>query len=44
MRTFLNALLGRRYHNFSSDVILLLTGIGAVDDVFGVSVATIKKI
>ena len=33
---FLRALFGRRYHNFSSDVILLLTGIGAVDEVFGV--------
>jgi hypothetical protein len=36
MRIFLNALLGRRYHNFSSDIILLMTGLGAVDDVFGV--------
>ena len=42
MRIFLNALLGRRYHNFSSDIILLMTGLGAVDDVFGVFIG-IKK-
>jgi len=36
MRVFLNALLQRRYHNFSSDIILLMTGLGKVDEVFGV--------
>src|ERR1700734_3265410 len=36
LQIFLSALFGRRYHNFSSDVILLTTGINAVDEVFGV--------
>jgi hypothetical protein len=36
LRVFLSAMLGRRYHNFSSDVIFLMTGLGKVDEVFGV--------
>jgi hypothetical protein len=35
-------MLGRRYHNFSSDVIFLVTGLGKVDEVFGVYLKVVE--